>query len=247
MLTHSPPLISLENVSWIRQGRSILKDVSLDISSGQLVTLMGPNGAGKSSLIRVVLGLLSPTKSVVRRKNGLQLGYTPQKFHFSESLNIDVKNFLKLHPRATKNFLEKSIDLLKIEPLLQRSLHVLSGGERQKVLMARALMGTPDVLILDEPLSGVDVAGQSVLGDLIVRLVRQEKMAILLVSHDLHFVLAQSDQVICLNGHVCCAGCPKTIVKDPSYRALFGDPGAFIPYTHEHDHCDHEEEGASHD
>lgn len=239
---HPSSLISLENVFWVRQGRSILKNISLDISSGQLLTLMGPNGAGKSSLVRVVLGLLSPTHGTVHRKPGLRLGYTPQKFHFSDSLNINVESFLKLHPQATKDSLEKSISLLKIEPLLKQSLHVLSGGERQKVLMARALIGAPDVLILDEPLSGVDVAGQSILGDLIVRLVRQENMAVLLVSHDLHFVLAQSDQVICLNGHVCCAGCPKTIVKDPSYRALFGDSSAFVPYSHEHDHCDHEED-----
>ncbi|XP_022778709.1 uncharacterized protein LOC111320294 [Stylophora pistillata] len=201
---------------------------------------MGPNGAGKSSLVRIVLGLLSPTQGVINREKSVRIGYTPQKFHFSNFLNVDVESFLKLHPRVTKKDLEKAIDLLKIESLLKRSLHVLSGGERQKVLMARALIGGPNVLVLDEPLSGVDVAGQSILGDLIVQLVRQEKMAVLLVSHDLHFVLAQSDQVICLNGHICCAGCPKTVVKDPSYQALFSVHGAFVPYNHAHDHCDHE-------
>ena len=168
-------LISLKNIFWTYQGKNILQNISLEILSGKILAIIGPNGAGKSTLLRITLGIILPTQGNIYRKSGIKLGYVPQKFNFNNTLNLDVTNFLKLHPESKKDNLEKSISLLKIEPLLKKPINILSGGEKQKVLMARALIGTPDILILDEPLNALDIKNQLILADLIINLTKKKK------------------------------------------------------------------------
>lgn len=229
-----------------KQGLSILQDVSFTVKRRQIVTIIGPNGAGKTSLLRVVLGLVPATSGLVQRQVGLRVGYMPQKLNLNPLMPLTVERFLSLAspnrsivgPDQVRTILEE----VRASHLAQSSLSVLSGGELQRVLLAQALMCDPDFLVLDEPTQGVDILGQAELYKLIVDIRDHRKCGVLLVSHELHMVMAASDEVLCLNRHVCCSGHPTVITKDPSYQALFG-PAAeewvekgLALYTHHHDH-----------
>lgn len=228
-------LVVLEDLN-VRIGSSvILSNINLKITPGKVVTLMGPNGAGKSTLLRVILGLIKPTQGQVVIKDGLRIGYMPQKLQLDPSLPITVDYFLKL-TNASKvlsvTSVLKSVGALKLQ---NSSMHNLSGGELQRVLLARALMGKPDLLILDEPLQGVDIQGQKSLYALLAEIHHKWKCAVLIVSHDMHMVFSESNEVICLNKHICCTGQPESIVHEPEYIKLFGS-AVFAAYKHEHDH-----------
>ena len=239
----SAPLLSLDQVRVRLEGRLIIDTVSLSLYPNELTTIVGPNGSGKTTLLKVALGLLTPSSGSVTRAPDLRIGYMPQKLNVSRTLPMDVMSFLRLSAGE-----EKIQDVLRLVggvSLPKRSLHVLSGGEMQRVLLANALLQDPALLVLDEPLQGVDPKGQEVLYGLLEEIKNTRKCAILLVSHDLYFVHKSSDFVLCLNGHVCCSGKPDDVRADPAYKALFGMalPQGLAPYTHHHDHT-HDHGGA---
>lgn len=217
--------------------RHILHRASLAVNSGELVTLIGPNGAGKSTLIRILLGLQAPTSGRVVRAPDLVMGYMPQRLQLDPTLPLTVERFLTLAGRD-KTRLDECLTLTGVPGLKRQSMHELSGGELQRVLLARALYRKPNLLVLDEPVQGVDVSGQSALYDLIGRVRDQSGCGVLMVSHDLHLVMAATDRVVCLNQHVCCEGHPDTVSAHPEFLQLFGktrESGVAI-YTHHHDH-----------
>jgi zinc transport system ATP-binding protein len=234
----APPLLRLSDIH-LRIGRTeVLSHVDLTVGHGEIVTLIGPNGAGKTTLIRIALGLLRPDHGRVERDPGLRIGYMPQKFQLDETLPLTARRFLSLSPGASGDDVRRSADEVGVGHLLDHPLSGLSGGEVQRTLLARALLRRPDLLVLDEPVRGVDVGGQLELYDLIARLRHSRGCGVLMVSHDLHLVMAATDRVICLNRHVCCAGKPEAVSAHPEYLALFGALPAerIAVYSHHHDH-----------
>lgn len=231
-------LIEARDVSLTLAGRTILQRVSLSVSRQQTVTLIGPNGAGKTTLVRILLGLHRPDSGRVQRTAGLRIGYMPQKLHVEPTLPLTVDRFLQLPQRQTDADIQRTLDEVRISHLRHQALQQLSGGETQRVLLARALLRSPDLLVLDEPAQGVDVGGQVELYQLINQIRERHRCGVLMVSHDLHHVMATTDEVVCLNQHVCCHGKPEQVSSDPSYLALFGPREAetLAVYTHRHNH-----------
>jgi zinc transport system ATP-binding protein len=234
----SQPLVRTSSVS-LRIGRNqILSHVDIAVNAGEIVTLVGPNGSGKSSLVRVILGLLAPSDGTVWRKPDLRVGYVPQTLAIDPVLPITVRRLLALAGPGPAARITPALAEVGAEDLADRALQELSGGEFQRVLLARALLRDPELLVLDEPLRGIDLGGQLALYDLIGRLRRQRGIGVLMVSHDLHIVMAATDRVVCLNQHVCCSGAPEAVSRSPEYAALFGPAAArrLAVYAHQHDH-----------
>ncbi|MEO1940295.1 MAG: metal ABC transporter ATP-binding protein, partial [Candidatus Thioglobus sp.] len=207
--------------------------------AGEFITLIGPNGAGKSSLIKVLLGLIKADTGSVTKSSNIRLGYTPQKFIPNEFIPISVLDFLQLNQKVDTNFLHETAQLTSIESILNHELSSLSGGEMQRVLLARALLAKPNVLILDEPAQNLDVNGQMHLYKLIQDIHQKQGCAVLMVSHDLHRVMKESTQVLCLYHHICCMGQPESILKDSQFNDLFADQmdELMATYEHHHNHC----------
>jgi len=237
-------LLSCQGLSTYRGKQLILENVSLAIKQGEIVTVIGPNGAGKSTLMKTLLKLEPPSSGEITYNPSLKIGYMPQRLNLDPSLPITVKRFLLL---TLERFASRQLALSQMEKMLvqvgaphlaERMMSQLSGGELQRVLLARALMTNPSLLILDEPAQGLDISGQNQFYQLIGKLRDENSLAILLVSHDLHFVMAGTDQVVCLNQHVCCSGHPNTVSNDPAYQALFDvvPHNQFAIYNHHHDH-----------
>ena len=241
-------LILLDNVSVEIKHQKILHNVSLSINTNQIVTLLGPNGAGKSTLVKVILGLMPYTSGKITRLNNLTIGYVPQSIKLNPTLPITVKRFMCLNKQLNNENILNILSMVKAEYLIDKSMHLLSGGELQRVLLAQALAKRPQLLILDEPTQGVDVNGQVLLYDLISNAKTQFNCGILMVSHDLHLVMAKTDEVICLNHHICCSGTPASVSNDPEFISLFGQQGAsqIAVYKHHHNHqhdlCKHANE-----
>ena len=231
-------LIGARAVMLSRGGRTLLQDVDIEVAAGEIVTLIGPNGAGKTTLVRVLLGMLLPNRGEVRRRQGLRVGYVPQRLDVDRSMPLTVQRFVALGRHAVGAEIEQALAEVGAAALLERQLSELSGGELQRVVLARALVRTPELLVLDEPVRGVDYAGEVELYTLIGRLRSERGLGVLLVSHDLHIVMAQSDRVICLNHHVCCSGVPRSVAQHPEYARLFGPHAsrAIGLYQHHHDH-----------
>lgn len=237
------PLIQAQQITVERSGRTLLKQVDLSVHAGEIVTLIGPNGAGKTTLVRSVLGLCKISSGKIHRKPNLRIGYMPQKLHIDPSLPLTVNRFLTLSG-AKQTAVVHALEQTHAPHLKSLPLQTLSGGEMQRVLLARALLNNPDLLVLDEPVQGVDVTGQTALYALINELRQQRNCGVLLVSHDLHLVMANTDTVVCLNQHVCCHGHPEQVSTDPEFLALFGDQShaSVALYTHHHDH-EHNDHG----
>lgn len=236
---HNPAaLISARNLVLARSGRSILAGIDIDISPREIVTVIGPNGAGKTTLVRALLGLERLDQGEIRRQARLVIGYAPQRFDVDRAIPLTVARFVSLGRACTPEDLARVLKDVGAGPLSGRQLSELSGGELQRVVLARALVRDPDLLVLDEPVRGVDYAGEAELYTLIGRLRTERGFGVLLVSHDLHVVMAQSDRVICLNRHVCCSGVPQSVAQHPEYARLFGPQAAraFGLYHHHHDH-----------
>lgn len=221
-----------------KKEKAILKDISFSVRQNEIQTLIGPNGAGKSTLIKIMLGLLKPHSGFVVQEEGIKIGYMPQKININPYLPLSVESFLALYGDVDKEFLS----LLRVDKLLKFSVHSLSGGEWQRVLFARSLMNKPDLLVLDEPTQGVDFTGQQDFFKLMLSLKERLNCSIFLISHDLHYVLSATDQVLCLNEHICCAGRPHEVQNHAEYQKMFGHakhPFDVVPYHHDHknDHC----------
>lgn len=231
-------LITTEGLS-VRHGRApVLEDVSLCINKGEIVTIIGPNGSGKSTLIRALLGILPPSKGRIMRARGVRIGYVPQKLAIDASLPMTVRRFLSLPRRIDDTRAAQALARTGVSGVEHQQMADLSGGQFQRVLLARALLSAPDILILDEPTQGLDHPSINAFYALIEEVRRDMGCAVLLVSHDLHVVMRASDRVICLNGHICCQGTPRAVQSAPEYRAMFGvsDTGALALYEHHHDH-----------
>jgi zinc transport system ATP-binding protein len=239
------PLISATGLALDLGGRPILENIDLALRAGEIVTLIGPNGAGKTSLARTLLGLVRPTRGKVERAPGLRIGYVPQRFAVDPAIPIDVSRFLTLGVRAGADAIARVLAEVGAERLADRPLAALSGGEFQRVSLARALIAEPQLLMLDEPVQGVDYSGEAQLYALIGEIRDRRGCGILLISHDLHIVLGASDRVVCLNRHICCEGVPETVAAHPEYVRMFGrEAGRAVGiYRHSHDH-EHDLSGA---
>lgn len=231
-------LIGARNLTVRLGGEEVLAGVSLAVEPGEIVTILGPNGSGKSTLLRALLGILPVSSGEVLRAPGLRIGYVPQRLAIDPSLPMTVRRFLSLPVRVTDDRAAAALARVGVPEVGQRQMAELSGGQFQRVLLARALLSDPQVLILDEPTQGLDQPGEAAFYRLIEEVRAETGVAVLMVSHDLHVVMAASDRVICLNHHVCCEGTPRVVSSAPEYRALFGlgTKGALALYRHEHDH-----------
>jgi len=222
----------------VRFGQNaVLQDVDFVIEPGEIVTIIGPNGSGKSTLLRVLIGALAPTSGQVQRHEELRIGYVPQRLHLDQTLPLTVRRLLGLPRRISPARAREALSRVGIPELAEHQMTHLSGGQFQRVLLARALLDRPDLLILDEPLQGLDHAGSVDFYRQIERVRREFNCAVLMVSHDLHVVMGTSDRVVCLKGRVCCEGEPEHVASTPEYRALFGEDteGALALYRHNHD------------
>ncbi|MDP3861171.1 MAG: metal ABC transporter ATP-binding protein [Phaeovulum sp.] len=242
-------LITATNLSVRYGGVAVLSGVDFTVGRGEIVTVVGPNGSGKSTLIRALIGAERAATGEITRAPGLRIGYVPQRLHVDTTLPLTVARFLNLPRRVAATEAAEALARTGVAGLQRHQLAALSGGQFQRVLLARALLSRPDILILDEPTQGLDQPGIAAFYRMLADLRTQTGCAVLLVSHDLHVVMAASDRVICLNGHVCCEGTPSVVSAAPEYRALFGlgTGGALALYQHAHDH-DHEHDlGHGHD
>lgn len=237
-LSQAPPLVEARRVSLRFGRRSVLEEVNLSVHAGEIVTLVGLNGAGKSTLVRVLLGIIRPDLGDVVRAPGLRIGYSPQHVHRDPILPMTVRRFLTLGAPATRERLETLLGEVGAGAILDHPLAEISGGELHRVLLARALLREPGLLVLDEPLAGVDVTSQSELYGLIAAIRDRYGCGVLLVSHDLHLVMAATDTVVCLNRHVCCTGHPRAITRHPEFISLFGPhlASGLAVYQHSHNH-----------
>ncbi|MBL4797891.1 MAG: ATP-binding cassette domain-containing protein [Oleispira sp.] len=248
--TEAEILIQGQGINQTWGERHVLQNIDLAICENEIVTIIGPNGCGKSSLLRILLGLNIPDSGKVTRRKGLRIGYMPQKLRIDDRLPLSVTGFLMLAPGARKVRVKEWLERLSITSLAEQAVQRLSGGEWQRVLLARALLIEPHLLVLDEPVQGVDIQGQRELYQLLPELRNELGCGIVLVSHDLHLVMASTDRVICLNGHICCSGHPDQVSVSDEYNSLFGHNGGHQPvleavaeitpelahYTHHHDH-----------
>ncbi|RCX31330.1 zinc ABC transporter ATP-binding protein ZnuC [Thioalbus denitrificans] len=244
----STPLLEAREVVLGFAGRRVLDRVALVVNEGEIVTLIGPNGAGKSTLVRVLLGLITPDAGRVTRRPGLRVGYMPQRLAVDPVLPLTVRRFLRLAGRGIDAAaLTTALREVGAEHVIDTPLQSVSGGELQRVMLARALLRKPQLLVLDEPVQGVDVTGQAELYRLIGELRARRGCGVLMVSHDLHLVMAATDHVVCLNTHVCCSGHPESVTRHPEYLRLFGprEAAALAVYTHHHDHV-HDVDGHVH-
>lgn len=232
------PLVEAAGIGLRRNGAALLERVDLAIEPGEIVSLIGPNGAGKTTLVRILLGLMPPDHGSVRRRPGLRIGYVPQRLQLDPVLPLTVRRFLALGARAPEARWTAVLTEVGVPHLLDRAMTALSGGEFQRVLLARALLREPELLVLDEPVQGVDVGGQAEVYALIARIRDARGCAVLLVSHDLHMVMSATDRVVCLNRHVCCEGQADAVSRHPEYLALFGPrvAASLALYAHHHDH-----------
>ncbi len=245
----SPPfLIAAEDVCLRYGARWVLDHVSLEVRAGDFVTLVGPNGAGKTTLLKVMLGLVPTTHGAIRRAPGLRVGYLPQRVPWNETLPMPVSRFLALGTDATRAECAAVLEETGLRDVQHSMLQELSGGEMQRVLLARAILRRPQLLVLDEPAQNLDLGGQVEFYAVLDRIVREQNLAILMVSHDLHLVMARTKRVVCLYHHICCEGAPAAVAEDPAFLDAVGrDMRDLVAlYTHRHDHTHAGAEGCAH-
>ena len=228
-------LLKMENASFYLNDKALIKEVSLEVKQGEIVTLIGPNGSGKSTTAKIALGIHKKIEGKSRRFTE-RIGYVPQKVSVDWTLPIRVIDFMSLTEDLKNDQINVALNLTGVDHLKNKSLSNLSGGEFQRVLIARAIAKKPELLVLDEPVQGVDFKGEIALYELIKKISEKLNCGILLISHDLHVVMSATDFVICLNGHVCCSGKPHTVVEDEKYKELFGERASNILSLHEHEH-----------
>ena len=238
MTTESSPLICLKNAGIYRSDRWLVRDVSFNLGKGEILTLIGPNGSGKSTTAKMALGILKPDEGSSKKRNNLKIRYVPQKVSIDWTVPLKVRRLMSLTGSVSKSEADRAMTLTGTLHLANSEVRTLSGGEFQRVLLARAIAFKPDLLVLDEPVHGVDFNGEVEMYELIKKIRDELQCGVLLISHDLHIVMAATDRVICLNGHVCCSGTPMKVAVSPEYKELFGVRAAsgLALYEHHHDH-----------
>lgn len=238
MLNRMTPLVALDNAGIFRAGRWLVRGVSMAVQAGEIVTLIGPNGSGKSTTAKMALGILKPDEGSASLQPQGRLAYVPQKLAIDWTLPLSVRRLMQLTGKASAGEIARAMDQTGVSHLADAQVRTLSGGEFQRVLLARAIVRKPSLLVLDEPVQGVDFNGEIAMYELIKRIRDDCNCGIILVSHSLHLVMAATDRVICLNGHVCCSGTPTTVTASAEFRALFGERAAatLAAYEHHHDH-----------
>ena len=243
MNLNSNILVKLNNVGFRENNKWLVEDVSLQVEKGKIVTLIGPNGSGKSTTAKIALGIYKNIEGNVEKYTD-KVGYVPQKISIDWTLPLRVNDFMVLTENIKHDQIDEALSLTGVIHLKNKNLGNLSGGEFQRVLLARAISKKPDLLVLDEPVQGVDYTGEIALYELIKKISDTLNCGILLISHDLHTVMKATDHVVCLNGHVCCSGSPIDVAKNNEYKTLFGDQASQIlsVYEHKHDH-EHSHEG----
>ncbi|MEP3248232.1 MAG: ATP-binding cassette domain-containing protein [Sneathiella sp.] len=229
-------LISAKHVSVLRDGQSVLKDISLEVADQDFITIIGPNGAGKSMLLKCLMGFYAPDEGHVTTRKNLKIGYVPQRLVADPTIPISAKRFLTLRKNVTKASLASVIEETNIASLIDKPLAVLSGGELQRVLLARALLNAPDLLVLDEPAQNLDITGQLGFYKLLDKVYRERKLSVLMVSHDLHLVMSSTKNVVCLSREICCHGEPRHVTRDPEFISLFGTDMAELMASYQHHH-----------
>jgi zinc transport system ATP-binding protein len=237
-------LVKLENAGVYRSSKWLVRGISLEINQGQIVTLIGPNGSGKTTTAKMILNILNTDEGLVTG-NANKMAYVPQKINIDWTMPLRVIDFMKITSSLNNTQITESLTMTGVDKLLYNQIHSLSGGEFQRVLIARAIAKKPDLLVLDEPVQGVDFNGEIALYNLIKEISVNLNCGILLISHDMHFVMSTTDHVICLNGHICCSGSPSNVVKNPEYIKLFGEHNSetLSYYQHQHDHS-HNHDGS---
>ena len=237
-------LVNLENAGVYKSPKWLIRGVSLEVRRGQIVTLIGPNGSGKTTTAKMVLSILEPDEGSMKRYTD-KIAYVPQKINIDWTMPLRVVDFMRLTNNLNDNEVSESLNQTGVEKLFKEQIHGLSGGEFQRVLLARAIAKKPELLVLDEPVQGVDFNGEIALYNLIKEISVNLNCGILLISHDMHFVMSTTDHVICLNGHICCSGSPSNVVKNPEYIKLFGQHNSetLSYYQHQHDHS-HNHDGS---
>ena len=230
-------LVKLNNVGIQQNDKWLVKGVSLEVEKGKIVTLIGPNGSGKSTTAKIALGIYKNIEGTVEKFTN-NVGYVPQKISIDWTLPLRVKDFMVLTDNIKDELIDEALSLTGVIHLKEKNLGNLSGGEFQRVLLARAISKKPELLVLDEPVQGVDFTGEIALYELIKKISEKLNCGILLISHDLHTVMSATDHVVCLNGHVCCSGSPKDVARNNEYKALFGEQASqtLAVYEHKHDH-----------
>ena len=237
-------LVKLENAGVYKSSKWLVRGISFEVNNGQIVTLIGPNGSGKTTTAKMILNILNADEGLIT-SNTNKMAYVPQKINIDWTMPLRVIDFMKITSGINNAQITEALTLTGVEKLLYNEVHNLSGGEFQRVLIARAVAKKPDLLVLDEPVQGVDFNGEIALYNLIKKISDKLNCGILLISHDMHFVMSATDHVICLNGHICCSGTPSTVVKNPAYIKLFGEHNAetLSYYKHHHDHS-HNNDGS---
>ena len=237
-------LVKLENAGVYRSSKWLVRGISLEINQGQIVTLIGPNGSGKTTTAKMILNIMNADEGMVSG-NADKMAYVPQKINIDWTMPLRVIDFMKITSSLNNTQITESLVMTGVDKLLYNQIHSLSGGEFQRVLIARAIAKKPDLLVLDEPVQGVDFNGEIALYNLIKEISVNLNCGILLISHDMHFVMSTTDHVICLNGHICCSGSPSNVVKNPEYIKLFGEHNSetLSYYQHQHDHS-HNHDGS---
>ncbi len=243
-MTQNKLLVKLENAGVYRSSKWLVRGISFEINQGQIVTLIGPNGSGKTTTAKMILNIMNADEGMVSG-NANKMAYVPQKINIDWTMPLRVIDFMKITNKLSNDQITESLTMTGVNKLLYNQIHSLSGGEFQRVLIARAIAKKPDLLVLDEPVQGVDFNGEIALYNLIKKISINLNCGILLISHDMHFVMSTTDHVICLNGHICCSGSPSSVVKNPEYIKLFGEHNSetLSYYQHQHDHS-HNNDGS---
>ncbi len=238
--------IELHNISKRYPSCVANNAINLVVAAGEIHALLGENGAGKSTLMKISLGILDASSGDIYRDPKITIGYMPQKVMIDEVLPLSVRDFLYLRPNTTYDDVEEALEIVRLSKLSSQPVQSASGGEMQRILLARAILGKPDLLVLDEPVQGIDIMGQQEIYGLIAKIRDETGCGVLMISHDLHLVMASTDQVLCLNRHICCSGSPEFVKENPEYHAMMGRPmeGVAI-YTHDHG-ADHDHKHHSH-
>ena len=228
----------MQDISVHYKDKTVVDSVSFTMRQGEIVTVIGPNGGGKTTLARALVGFVRYQKGKIVKKVGMKIGYVPQHISLNSLIPLSAEEFLHLSPFCSDQLKKKLLHRLRLEDIGSRQFSALSGGEKQRVLLARAMLNSPDMLILDEPAQTLDLNAQIWLHDLVRDYAQENNCAVLLISHDLHLVMRATDKVMCMQNHICCSGTPQEISVHPTYQKLFGKDIArhFAIYQHSHDH-----------